>query len=105
MTQCVRIPRLLNVSKQPMYKCNMSSHLCDEMFSVLGTQRQLSKFATTINGNGNTFIGDGITANIGAPPRNGNYLLKKKSGTLEYSATFNHQPKTPSDYIHCCEVF
>ena len=77
MKQCVRIPRLLNVSKQPMYKCNMSSHLCDEMFSVLGTQRQLSKFATTINGNGNTFMGDGITANIGAPPRNGNYLLKK----------------------------
>ena len=77
MTQCVRIPRLLNVSKQPMYKCNMSSHSCDEMFSVLGTQRQLSKFATTINGNGKTFMGDGITANIGAPPTNGNYLLKK----------------------------
>ena len=55
----------------------MSSHLCDEMFSVLGTQGQLSKFATTINGNGNTFMGDGITANIGAPPTNGNYLLKK----------------------------
>ncbi|KAM7433352.1 hypothetical protein ABFA07_016382 [Porites harrisoni] len=35
-----------------------------------GTQRQLSKFATTINGDGNTFMGDGITANIGAPPRN-----------------------------------
>ena len=78
MKQCVRIPRLLNVSKQPMYKCNMSSHLCDEMFSVLGTQRQLSKFATTINGNGNTFMGDGITANTGAPlPRNGNYLFNQ----------------------------
>ena len=60
-----------------MYKCNMSSHLSDEMFSVLGTQQQLSKFVTAINGNGNTFVGDGITANIGAPPRNGNYLLKK----------------------------
>ena len=73
MKQCVRIPPLLNVSKEPMYKCNTSSHLSDEMFSVLGTQRQLSKFATTINGDGNTFMGDGITANIGAPPRNGNY--------------------------------
>ena len=77
MKQCVRIARLLNVSKEPMYKCNMSSHLSDEMFSVLGTQRELSKFRTTINGHGNTFVGDGITANIGAPPRNGNYLFKK----------------------------
>ena len=54
-----------------MYKCNMSSHLSDEMFSVLGTQRELSKFTSTINGHGNTFVGDGITANIGASPRNG----------------------------------
>ena len=77
MKQCVRKARLLNVSKEPMYKCNMSSHLSDEMFSVLGTQRELSKFRTTINGHGNTFVGDGITANIGAPPRNGNYLFKK----------------------------
>ena len=59
-----------------MYKCNMSSHLFDEMFSVLGTQRDLSKFTSTINGHGNTFVGDGITTNIGASPRNGElYLL------------------------------
>ena len=64
---------LLNAFKRPIYKCIMSSHVSDEMFSVLGTQQQLSKFVTTINGDGNTFMGDGITANIGAPPRNGNY--------------------------------
>ena len=59
-------------------KCNMSGHLSDEMFSVSGTQQQLSKFVTTINGDGNTFMGDGITANTGAPPpRNGNYLFKQ----------------------------
>ena len=93
MTQCVRIPCLLNVSKQPMYKCNMSSHLCNEMFSVLGTQRQLSKFATTIKGNGNTFMGVGITANIGAPPPiNGNYLLKKNSELFRIQRHF--QPPT-----------
>ena len=78
MTQCVCIPHLLNASKQPIYKCIMSSHLSDEMFSVLGTQQQLSKFVTTINGDGNTFMGDGITANTGAPPpRNGNYLFNQ----------------------------
>ena len=63
-----------------MYKCIMSSHLSDKcsLFSVLGTQQQLSKFVTTINGDGNTFMGDGITANTGAPPpRNGNYLFKQ----------------------------
>ena len=78
MTQCVRIPHLLNAFKRPIYKCIMSSHLSDEMFSVLGTQQQLSKFVTTINGDGNTFMGDGITVNTGAPlPRNGNYLCKQ----------------------------
>ena len=57
--------------------CWVLKFVLSEMFSVLGTQRDLSKFTSTINGHGNTFVGDGITANIGAPPRNGNYLLKK----------------------------
>ena len=58
-------------------KCNMSSHLSDEMFSVSGTQQQLSKFVTTINGHGNSFMGDRITANIATPLRNGNYLFNQ----------------------------
>ena len=37
--------------------------------------------------------------NIGAPPRGGNYLLKK-SGTSECSITFNLLPKKPLDYMH-----
>ena len=83
----------------------MSSHVSDEMFSVLGTQQQLSKFVTTINGDGNTFMGDDITANIGVPPpRNGNYVLNE-SGTLQQRVTFNRLPKKPSDYIHCKTFF
>ena len=96
---------LLNAFKRPIYKCIMSSHVSDEMFSVLGTQQQLSKFVTTINGDGNTFMGDGITANIGVPPpRNGNYVLNE-SGTLRQRVTFNHLPKKPLDYIHCKTFF
>ena len=37
---------------------------------------QLSKYMATINGK-NAFMGDNITANIGAPPRNGIFWLKK----------------------------
>ena len=86
----------------------MSSHLSDEMFSVLGTQQKLSKFVTTINGDGNTFMGDGITANTGVPPpRNGNYLLKKSPELYNKlkGPTFKHQPKTPLEYIHCKSSF
>ena len=47
----------IHASKQPMFKCSMSSHLSHEVLSVLCTQGQLSKYNVTINNNpGNTFL-------------------------------------------------
>ena len=39
----------MHASKQPMFKCSISSHLSHEVLSVLCTQRQLSKGNVTIN--------------------------------------------------------
>ena len=47
----------IHASKQPMFKCSMSSHLSHEVLSVLCTQGQLSKYKVTINNNPcNTFL-------------------------------------------------
>ena len=47
----------IHASKQPMFKCSMSSHSSHEVLSVLCTQGQLSKYNVTINNNPcNTFL-------------------------------------------------
>ena len=77
LTQCACYTTFIKCVQGTHVKCNLSSHLSDDMFSVLGTQQQLPKFVTTVSRHGNTFMGDGITANIGAPLRNGNCLFKQ----------------------------
>ena len=60
---------------------------------------QLSKYMATINGK-NAFMGDYITANIGAPPRNGIFWLKKV-WNFRTQGHFQPSTKKPLDYIHC----
>ena len=56
----------------------MSSHLSLEVFFVVGTPGQLSKYKVTIIGHPrNVMIGDRNRLNTRAPPRNGNYLFTK----------------------------
>ena len=56
----------------------MSSHLSLEVFFVVGTPEQLSKYKVTLTGNPrNVMIGDRNRLTTRAPPRNGNYLFTK----------------------------
>ena len=56
----------------------MSSHLSLEVFFVVDTPGQLSKYKVTIIGNPrNVTIGDRNRLTTRAPPRNGNYLFTK----------------------------
>ena len=61
-----------------MFKCSVSSHLSHEVFFVVGTPGQLSKYKVKINGNPrNLMIGDNNRLDTRAPTRNGNYLFTK----------------------------
>ena len=69
----------------------MSSYLSHEVFSVLGTPQKLTDCEIKRN-MGWIVMGENNTINMEAPPRKGNYVLKK-SGTSEYRVTFNLLPK------------
>ena len=56
----------------------MSSHLSLEVFFVVGTPGQSSKYSVAITGNPlYVVVGDGNILTRRAPPRNGNYLFTK----------------------------